>query len=126
MEDILNVEEPNAKEEKRYYYAQINLDNICFSVSDLTGEVESPYMIPIGSYDLSYLGKKYENGEWVNAAPEPEPEAEPTQLDRVEEAQLIIMEAMAAQYEENLEYRISDMEGQATIYETLLNMQGGM
>lgn len=49
---------------------------------------------------------------------------EPTQADRIEENQLALMEAVASMYEENLENRLNDMEVQATIYETLLEMGG--
>lgn len=50
----------------------------------------------------------------------------PTQSDRIEESQLIIMEAIADQYEQGLANRLDDMEVQATIYETLLEMGGTM
>lgn len=60
-----------------------------------------------------------------NYEPEPIPDPQPTQADRIEENQLILMEAMATQYEESLENRLNDQEVQATIYETLLEMQGG-
>lgn len=43
----------------------------------------------------------------------------------IQSNQLILMEAMATQYEESLENRLNDQEVQATIYETLLEMQGG-
>ena len=43
----------------------------------------------------------------------------------IQSNQLILMEAIATQYEEHIENRINDMEVQATIYETLLEMQGG-
>lgn len=73
--------------------------------------------------------------------PEPEPEPQPTQLDRIEalavagndieektlgevtnlgESNLIIMEAIATQYEEGLENDLNNKEVLATIYEELL------
>lgn len=55
----------------------------------------------------------------------PEPEPEPlTPLDEISNTQLTIMEAMADQYEQNLQNQLTNMEVQATIYETLLE-QGG-
>ena len=55
----------------------------------------------------------------------PEPfEPQPTQLDRIEEQQLILMEAQAEQYEQNLENRLNDMEVQATMYEAILALGG--
>lgn len=55
----------------------------------------------------------------------PEPESQPlTQLDEISNTQLTIMEAMADQYEQNLQNQLTNMEVQATIYEELL-AQGG-
>jgi len=48
-------------------------------------------------------------------------EKEPSQM---EEMQLIMMEAMADQYEEQQAVNLATMEAQATIYEELLAMQG--
>lgn len=58
--------------------------------------------------------------------PEPaEPiEPEPTQLDTIEESQLVIMEAIAEQYEENEARYIDQLEVQATIYEAILELGG--
>ena len=45
-------------------YAQLNDENICVGVSDLSGKVEADNMIPLESFDVNILGKKYNNGEW--------------------------------------------------------------
>ncbi len=50
-------------------------------------------------------------------------EAEQAIMD-TQEGQLIIMEAMAAQYEESLERDLENKEVQATIYEELLAING--
>ena len=47
-----------------FNYAQINTDNICFAVSDLSGEVKADNMIRLETYDASLLGKRYVNGKW--------------------------------------------------------------
>ena len=39
-------------------------------------------MLRLETYDISLLGKKYNNGVWEDM---PQPEPEPTQLDRIEE-----------------------------------------
>lgn len=49
---------------------------------------------------------------------------EPTQLDKLEENQLALMEAVADQYEEHLQNRINDLEVQASIYEAVLALGG--
>lgn len=53
-------------------------------------------------------------------------ESEPTQLDIIQEQQLIIMTAQADQYEQNLENRLNDMEVQATLYEAILELGGNI
>ena len=53
-------------------------------------------------------------------------EPEPTQLDIIQEQQLIIMTAQADQYEQNLENRLNDMEVQATLYEAILELGGNL
>lgn len=106
-----------------YVYAQINEDNICIAVSQLSGLVDSPNMIKLNTYDLSILGRKYNNGVWEEV-PQPEPKPEPT-INTLAETQLTIMEAIADQYEQNLDNRLNDMEVQATIYETILALGEG-
>ena len=66
---------------KYYYYAQIDENNICIAVSDLSGKVTADNMLRLETYDTSLLGKKYNNGVWEEV---PKPEPEPTQLDRIE------------------------------------------
>ncbi|MCI1930872.1 MAG: flagellar basal-body rod protein [Clostridia bacterium] len=46
------------------FYAQINDENICTCVSQLSGEIDNKSLIQIDSYDTSLLGKKYENNTW--------------------------------------------------------------
>ena len=64
------------------FYAQINDDNICICVSN-TGKATTtkPNMIQLETYDLTVLGKHYNNGVWEDV---PQPEPEPSQLDRIE------------------------------------------
>lgn len=77
--------------------------------------------------EYEYNGKVYSVADGMfEIEPEPVPDPQPTQSDRIEENQLILMEAMAEQYEESLENRLNDQEVQAIIYETLLEMQEGM
>lgn len=60
----------------------------------------------------------------TGAIVDPNAEPEPTQLDSIEESQLVIMEAIAEQYELNEERRIDDLEVQAEIYEAILELGG--
>lgn len=111
----------------KYCYAQIDENNICVSVSELSGSVNYENMIALDTYDISLLGKKYNNGNWEEVEPEP------TQLDKIEEqvysnseSNIILMEAMADQYEQTEEYRLNDMEVQATIFESVLALSEGV
>lgn len=63
-----------------FYYAQLDENNICISVSQLSGEIESSNMILLESYDASLLGKKYINGVWEET---PTPELKPTAQDEI-------------------------------------------
>ncbi len=51
---------------------------------------------------------------------------EPSQLDEIQEQQLIIMTAQADQYEQSLSNRLNDMEVQATLYEAILSLGGNV
>lgn len=42
-----------------YSYAQLNDNEIVVGVSLLSGEVSFEHMIPLPTYDLTVLGKKY-------------------------------------------------------------------
>ena len=77
------------------------------------------------------LGMVYdpETGEFSEYIP---PAYVPSQFDKIEEQvysnndnSLIIMEAMADQYEQTEEYRLNDMEVQATIFESVLALSEG-
>ena len=64
-----------------FYYAQINDDNVCFAVSQLSGEVNLPSMVLLDNYDASLLGRQYNDGVWEEVV-QPEPAMpEPTEQD---------------------------------------------
>lgn len=74
-----------------YYYAQINDDNICEGVSQLSELDSRPNMIQLESYDASVMGKMWTGTEWVENPNPPEPpetSTEPTNQD--------IMDALTA------------------------------
>ncbi|WP_427110849.1 hypothetical protein [Lysinibacillus xylanilyticus] len=47
-----------------FYYAELNAQNVCTGIKSVTGELNFPSHVLISDYDISYLNKKYENGEW--------------------------------------------------------------
>lgn len=106
-----------------FRYAQIDDNGYVVCDSRLSGEVIADNMIAIAD-DFDLTNKKYVNGEWIDYIPEViEPEYQPTNAE-IAQTQLTMMEAMADQYEQNLQNQLTNMEVQATIYETLLE-QGG-
>ena len=110
-------------------YAQINEENIAFATSTVSDDTIVPdTWIPIENSDV--LGKKWTGDGWEEV---PQLEPEPTQLDKIEEQvhsnndnDIIIMEAIADQYEQTEEYRLNDMEVQATIFESVLALSEGV
>lgn len=67
----------------RWYYAQIDENNICVGISDLSGEVNAPDMIKIDNYNEALLGKKYNNSVWEEV---PKPEPKPVPLTEQQQA----------------------------------------
>ena len=59
-----------------YYYAQINAESICFSVSQLAGSISGPSIIAIDSYNMDLLGKRWTGTTWEDVPPPPEPPAQ--------------------------------------------------
>lgn len=66
-----------------YIYAELDENNICCAVSDLSGEVIADTMIPLETYDTSLLGMKYVDGVWEEVPKEPTPTPEPTELEQL-------------------------------------------
>lgn len=57
----------------RYFYAQINQSNTVIAVSDLSGPIEAPDMIPIQTLDNFLIGKVWDGEKFTgNSYIEPE------------------------------------------------------
>lgn len=92
------------------YYAQIDSEGICFAVSKLSSTVEQADMILIDSYDTALLGKRRNatTEAWEDVVipdPDPAPETTDQKLTRLEEQNLILMDALATTFEELLALR---------------------
>ena len=48
-----------------YYYAQINEQSICHSVTQLSEQITANHLIAIDSYDIPLLGKIWNGTEWI-------------------------------------------------------------
>lgn len=55
-------------------YAQLDAQNICMAVSELSGQVDAPNMIPLDDETGNdVIGHRYENGQWIEVPQEPHP-----------------------------------------------------
>lgn len=52
-------------------YAQINGNNICIGISQLSGGVKAKDMIEVPDMDTDYIWRKYEKGTWSAEKYEP-------------------------------------------------------
>lgn len=76
-----------------------------------------------GYYPVYYLNDDMQS---IRVEYEQIPEPQPTQLDSIEQTQLLITEAMADQYEQRLETDLMMMDAQATTFEAVLALTEGM
>ena len=60
----------------KYIYAQLDTNNFCCGLSNLSGECTADNVVRLDEYDMAYLGRKYdkESQVWLDEyLPEPEP-----------------------------------------------------
>lgn len=99
-------------------YAKLNSADVCIDIFEFDIDVSDMHTIIINNIENvdELIGMKYNRilGKF-----------EKTDIDKLSETQLTIMEAMAEQYEESLNNRLNDMEVQATIYEAVLALSEG-
>lgn len=67
------------------YYAQIDLNGICYAVTETSGIIEQADMIPIDGFDQALLGKKRVENAWEDVPIVPIPEPQPSKLDQLEQ-----------------------------------------
>lgn len=109
-----------------YHYAQIDENGYIVGISHLSGEVIRENMISIDG-DFDPTNKKWNGESWESYTPPELPEPEPTMEEQIlsgvnntNESQLILMDALAYQYETNMKNDLNNKEVLATIYEELL------
>jgi hypothetical protein len=64
-------------------YAQLNENNICTGISQLSEEVIQDNLIEIPLLDISYMWKKFENGAWSTETFEPISTAPISEFDQL-------------------------------------------
>ena len=79
-----------------FYYAQLNENNICVGVSQLSGEVIQNDMIPINTMNTDFLWRKYENDQWSAEKFEPQSTAPITEFEDTKQRVADLEMAMAS------------------------------
>jgi len=74
-----------------YFYAQLDENNICIGISQLSGQVEASNMVPIDNLDIDKIWRKYENGQWSVEKYEPQTTAPLTEFEQMQQ-QLQLMQ----------------------------------
>lgn len=97
-------------------YAQLDMNNICTGISQLSGEVQAPNMLQIENYDTTLMGKKLEDGKWIKPPEKPKPIPEPTENEIIQ-AELLLNQVLMQEQLNSID------EVNAQI---LLNTMGGL
>lgn len=103
---------------KRYFYAEINENNICYSLLDTPTTIEAENMIEVESYDMSLIGKKYTDGNWIEYVPESNEtendknETEFSETERIQAEMLLNQERIIAKQNEHDEILAELLLGQ--------------
>lgn len=79
-----------------YFYAQLDENNICIGISQLSGQVEASNMVPIDNLDIDKIWRKYENGQWSAEKYEPQTTASLTDYELTKQRLDDIESAIAA------------------------------
>ena len=97
-----------------FFYAKLNEDNICIGVSQLSGEVNLPSMILLETYDVTLLGKRYNDGVWEEVEQTNSVRQEPTEQEFLQAEMLLNQQQIISK----------QTEIDITLAELLLNQQG--
>ena len=92
-------------------YAQLNEENICIGISQLSGKVAAENMIELASYDTGILGKKYVDGKWEDVEHQEE-EAEPIDEEIIQAEMLLNQAEIIAKQNEHDEVLAELLLGQ--------------
>ena len=77
------------------FYAQLNENNICIGISQLSGEVIQDNMIEIQSFDNDKLWRKYENKAWSAEKFEPQSTAPISEFEQLKAEQQVLSDTVA-------------------------------
>lgn len=77
------------------FYAQLNENNICIGISQLSGEVIHDNMTEIQSFDNDKLWRKYENSAWSTEKFEPQSTAPISEFEQLKLEQQELSDTVA-------------------------------
>lgn len=101
-------------EEQHFYYAEINENNVCIAVLDTPTEItDNGKMILTDTYDMSILGKKYNNGVWETV--ETSTEYTPTETELIQAELLLNQQEIIIKQNEHDEVLAAILLGQQTV-----------
>lgn len=91
------------------YYAQLDADNICFTISKVPQKMYADNIVLLKEYDISVLGKRYQNGIWEEVSEEPQPPSD-TEIIMQALTDSEIRELEQQQGQEMLAQQLTDIE----------------
>lgn len=102
-------------EQKRFYYSEINENNVCIAVLDTPTEItDNEKMILTDTYDLSVLGKRFNNGVWETVETSTE-EYTPTETELIQAELLLNQQEIIIKQNEHDEVLAAILLGQQTV-----------
>jgi hypothetical protein len=78
------------------FYAQLNENNICIGMCQLSGAILDPRAIEVENYSYDYLWKKYDNGIWSTEKFEPQSTAPLTEFEQLKSENADLKTQLAA------------------------------
>ena len=97
-----------------FYYAEINENNVCIALLDTPTEIiDNPKMILTDTYDLSVLGKSYNNGVWETV--ETSTGYTPTETELIQAEMLLNQQDIIIKQSEHDEVLAAIRLGQQTV-----------
>ena len=101
-------------EQQHFYYAEINENNVCIAVLDTPTEIaDNERMILTDTYDMSVLGKKYNNGVWETV--ETSTDYTPTETELIQAEMLLNQQEIIIKQNEQDEVLAAILLGQQTV-----------
>lgn len=103
------------------FYAQLNENNICTGISQLSGEVNQSNMVEIPDFGSEYMWKKYQNNQWSEEKFEPNSSAPLDEFNQLQQNNVVLAQTVA-----DLTLQNADLQNQLqTLSQTIAQMQLG-